>query len=39
MAETRDVKISVTGNAMPIMTTILAYRADNAALNASLKPQ
>lgn len=37
MDETRDVRISVTGNAMPMMTTILAYRADNAALNASLK--
>lgn len=37
MVGMRDVSTSVTGNAMPTITTILAYNADNDELNASLK--
>lgn len=37
MVGMRDVNTSVTGNAMPMITTIFAYSADNDELSASLQ--
>lgn len=37
MVGMRDVSTSVTGNAIPMITMILAYSNDNDELNASLK--